>query len=299
MKYINIDLPVDKRGFRRFISSWLLRDEKKDKTYLVDIGPVATWDMVKAAVDEYGGGRIDTVLLTHIHLDHAGAAGLAVQEYGASVSVADKGISHLIEPSALWKGSVDTLGKTAHLYGEPVPVPKEALLSRDRLPERFRAVDTPGHASHHQSFIYNDEKGGPTLFAGEAAGIFLEWEKPFPYLRPATPHRFSPDVTIRSINRLLELKCSVICYAHFGAATGARDMLTFAKEQILFWRDTVLDLLRRGVAPEDEELIFRELLERDPFLAAWRQMEPDIQDREREFIGNSIRGFIGAFGPKA
>jgi hypothetical protein len=72
-------------------------------------------------------------------------------------------------------------------------------------------------------------------------------------------------------------------------------MLRLAKDQILFWKDVVIALFRKGVSPADEETIFLELLERDPFLAAWRNLEPDIRDREREFIGNSIRGFCGAF----
>jgi glyoxylase-like metal-dependent hydrolase (beta-lactamase superfamily II) len=298
MKFVNIDLQVNKRGFRRFISSWLVRDEDADRTYLVDTGPGSTWPIVRDAVALYGGGRVDAVLLTHVHLDHAGAAPLAFWEYGAPVSAAPKGISHLLEPAALWKGSVETLGGTAYLYGEPEPLPREALLADDNLPAGFSFVETPGHASHHRCFVLDEGDRGKTLFAGEAAGIFLEGEEPFPYLRPATPPRFFPEVTLESIEKLISLDCRRICYAHFGAAEGAKEMLSFAKEQIFFWRDIVVNLFRRGGAPLDEESVFEELIERDPFLAAWRRMEPDIRDREREFIGNSIRGFAGAFAPK-
>ena len=298
MKFVNIDLQVNKRGFRRFISSWLVRDENEDRTYLVDTGPGSTWPIVRDAVERHGGSRVDAVLLTHVHLDHAGAVSLAFREYGAKVSAAPKGIPHLLEPAALWKGSVDTLGNTAYLYGEPEPLPREALLADENLPAGFSAVETPGHASHHRCFVLDEGGGGKTLFAGEAAGIFLEGEEPFPYLRPATPPRFFPEVTLESIEKLIPLGCSRICYSHFGAAEGAGEMLSFARGQILFWRDIVVDLFRRGVPPDDEEAVFQELLERDPFLAAWRKMEPDIRDREREFIGNSIRGFAGAYGPK-
>ena len=95
MKYVNIDLTVKKRGFRRFISSWLVRDEKKDRTYLVDTGPASTWPIVQNAVKSHGGGRVDAVLLTHVHLDHAGGAGLAVSEYGARIAAAPRGVPHL------------------------------------------------------------------------------------------------------------------------------------------------------------------------------------------------------------
>jgi len=298
MKFENIDLQVNKRGFRRFISSWLVRDEDGDRTYLVDTGPGSTWPLVRDAVERHGGGRVDAVLLTHVHLDHAGAAPFAFREYGAHVSAAPKGIPHLLDPSALWKGSVETLGETACLYGEPEPLPREALLADEDLPAEFSAIETPGHASHHRCFVLDEVNRGKTLFAGEAAGIFLEGEEPFPYLRPATPPRFFPEVTLESIERLIPLGCRRICYSHFGAAEGAKEMLSFARDQILFWRDIVVDMFRKGFSPDDEEAIFRELLERDPFLAAWRKMEPDIRDREREFIGNSIRGFAGAYGPK-
>ncbi len=297
MKYSILDLAVPKAGFRRFLSSWLLRDEEKNRTYLVDVGPSVTWPVVRKAVDTRGGGRVDALLLTHVHLDHSGAAALAVRDYGCSVAVSAKGRRHLIDPEDLWKGSVDTLGETALLYGIPEPVPPEAILPEGTLPEGFTAIDTPGHASHHQCFLCDD--GGGILFAGEAAGIYLEGEEPFPYLRPATPPRFFPEVTLASIDRLLGLGAKRICYAHFGAAEGAGEMLTFAKEQILFWKIVILELLRQGVPPTEEDRFFRELLERDPFLAAWNRMEPDIRKREREFIGNSIQGFLGAFGPKA
>ena len=296
MRYAILDLKIPKAGFHHFLSSWLVRDEERNRTYLVDVGPSVTWPVVRKAVDTLGGGRVDALLLTHVHLDHSGAAALAVKEYGCPIAVSAKGRRHLIDPEDLWKGSVDTLGDTALLYGVPEPVSPDAILPEGVLPEGFTAIDTPGHASHHQSFLYDE--GGGILFAGEAAGIFLEGEEPFPYLRPATPPRFFPEVTLASIEKLLGLGAKRICYSHFGAAEGAREMLTFAKEQILFWKIVTLELLHRGVSPMDKDLFFQELLERDPFLAAWHQMAPDIQKREREFIGNSIQGFLGAFGGK-
>ena len=296
MKLVNIDLPVNKRGFRRFISSWLIRDDARDRTYIVDTGPGSTWAIVRESIEKYGEGRLDGVLLTHVHLDHAGAAPMAYADYGAPMSVSPKGIPHLLNPEALWEGSVKTLGETAFLYGRPDPLPEEAIMAEEDLPEGITAIETPGHASHHRCFILDEGDKGKTLFAGEAASIFLEGEEPFPYLRPATPPRFFPEITLESIEKLIPLGCRKICYSHFGAAEGAPELLALAKDQILFWRDTVKELFKRGVSPDDEESIFNELIEKDPFLAAWKRMEPDIKEREREFLGNSIRGFAGAYG---
>ncbi len=298
MDFHLIDLPLPRVGFRRFISAWLLRDTARDRTYIVDPGPPSTWPLLRDAVNSKGNGRVDAVLLTHVHIDHAGVSGLLVREFGAPVAAPEKGVPHLLDPFALWQGSRQTLGETALLYGEPFPVPAGKILPIDSLPKGFSAVDTPGHAAHHQSFLFDDD-GVLTLFVGEAAGVYLEGEEPFPYLRPATPPRFFPDVTLASLDRLLERGCSRICYGHYGAADGAREMLTFAKEQLLFWKDVILGLLRNKADPGNEEFFLEELLERDPFLAALRRMDPDIRDRERMFLCNSIRGYLEAFARKS
>lgn len=287
-----VDLPLDRPGFRKFVSSWLLRDG--DRTYLVDTGPMSSYPILKRAVEILGGGRVDAVLLTHVHLDHGGAAGLLAREYAAPVAAPGKGIAHLLDPEALWKGSLATLGETALIYGKPVPVPEDRILPQGGLPPGFSSVDSPGHAPHHQCFVC-EEAGQRILFSGEAAGVFLEGVTPFPYLRPATPPRFFPEVTLESIRKLSGLGCSRICYGHFGAADRAGEMLRLAGEQILFWKGQIRSLLARGIRPVEEGKFLSCLLEEDPLLEGFASLEPDIRERERIFLGNSIRGFLDAF----
>lgn len=292
MKLHMIELVLSKTGYRRFYSSWLLRGGD-GVTCLVDPGPSSTWPQLLDAVERIGLTHVDMVLLTHVHIDHAGAAALAARDLGARIFASPRGIPHLTDPSRLWAASLRTLGETALLFGEPVAVSPYSIADEGSLPEGFSFVDTPGHASHHRSYYY-DEDGEVTLFVGEAAGVFLEGELPFPCLRPATPPPFFPDVSLDSIEKLMERKCSRICFPHFGSAESAGELLAYARDQILLWKDIVLGCLRRGVDPEDHTLFVSEILERDPFMAALRNMDPDMQERERCFLFNSVRGFVEA-----
>lgn len=289
-----IVLPLPAAGFDRFVSAWLVRDSERDWTCVVDPGPARSWPTMREAVDVLGNSRVDLVLLTHVHIDHAGAAGLMVREYGARVAVSARGAPHLLDPTRLWEGSVKTLGEKALLFGEPVPVPQSHLVVDGPLPEGFSTLETPGHASHHRCYIRED-KGGAVLYAGEAAGVYLEGESPFPCLRPATPAPFFFDACLASLESLMKRRYAKVCYAHFGSCREAGDMLSFAKDQLLLWKDIALGRLRRGASPEDVEGFIAEALERDPFLAAWGNMEPAVREREGYYLRNSARGMMGAF----
>ncbi|MDI9371223.1 MAG: MBL fold metallo-hydrolase [Synergistaceae bacterium] len=288
-----IELILPKRGYDRFYSSWLLHDKEKDISLLVDPGPASTWPQLRDALRRIGMVWINMILLTHVHIDHAGAAGLASNEFGARVAVSPRGIPHLIDPSRLWEASLKTLGEIAVLFGEPAPVPPDCIMPEELLSDGLSFVDTPGHASHHRSYYYDDGEE-VVLFVGEAAGVYLEGELPYPCLRPAAPPPFFIDAALESIEKLTRRECSRICFPHFGSAEGGAELLAYAKDQVLLWKDIVLGLLRRGVAPEDYEAFAAEILDRDPFMAAFQNMDPGTLDRERDFLLNSVRGFTEA-----
>jgi len=272
-------------GFNRFIGSWVCQD---DLNILIDVGPASTADHLLQSLRSAGLDRVDYVLLTHIHLDHAGGLAGVLEKYPmAKVICHEKALRFLVEPSRLWAGSLEVLGKVAEAYGEPKPVPGANLIAHTQCPlKELKVIETPGHAIHHLSFVYNNR-----LFVGEAGGTFclVNGEE---YLRPATPPRFFLPVSLASIDRLLALENHRLCYGHFGAAEDSHRLLHRAREQLLGWKDIIHDEFRKG----KEELINRcvdALLEKDPDLKAFRLMDQETQARERFFIGNSVKGFIG------
>ncbi|MBE0618895.1 MAG: MBL fold metallo-hydrolase, partial [Proteobacteria bacterium] len=257
---------------------------------LVDPGPRATVPTLLAALEELGVQRLDAILLTHIHIDHAGGAGLVANRYPeARVYSHPVAIPHLVDPAKLWAGSLKVLGGLAEAYGEIAPIPEAAIDFREAFevgPLRVRALDTPGHAAHHLSFAVGD-----VLFAGEVAGVHRALASGT-YLRPATPPVFRYDVFCRSIDQVAALEPAHLCFGHYGHTPEARRTLGLARSQIDLWVRVVDRHLTRGAEPLDEA-VFQALLEVDPHFALYRELPADVQRRERTFFTNTVAGLRG------
>lgn len=282
-----IEIKQDRPGFERFVSSWLCRG---DLALLVDVGPANTADRLLESLAGLDVEEIDYILLSHIHIDHAGALADVLARYPmAQVICHEKGISNLADPSRLWAGSLDVLGEIAELYGEPKAVPPERLVPHTSCPANgVTVIETPGHAAHHLSFAYEGR-----LFPGEAAGNFFMINGK-EYLRPATPPRFFLHVFLESVDRLLALQDQPMCYAHFGRVASSHRMLKRFRSQILAWEKWIRQELSPGKR-ETEERCVDALLARDPNLVAFRDMDPATRARERNFMVNAVRGFLGYF----
>jgi len=283
-----IEIEQDMPGFNGFLGSWLCKDNHLH--FLVDVGPANTSERLINSLQMMGIDRVDFILLTHIHIDHAGALADLLEHYPmARVVCHEKGIKFLVDPSKLWLGSLDVLGKTAKGYGEPRPVKEDRLLSHKQITiPGLTVIETPGHAAHHLSFSYKN-----SLFAGEAGGnYFLIHQRE--YLRPATPPRFFLEVFLKSLDRLLALEDQTMCYAHFGVAEGSHRLLNRFRDQLLRWKELIFHQFQKG----DKNLVNRcmdALFEHDPDLAAFTEMDAARQKREKIFLINSINGFIGFF----
>jgi len=192
-----IDLDIESLGYEKFITSWLYKGD--EGAFLVDPGPACTLDTLLTALENEHISRLDWILLTHIHLDHAGGTGHLVKRFPeARVACHEKGVSHLIAPERLWHASLKILGRVAETYGQMKPVPEEKFFRSSRIPfgSGIDMVPTPGHAAHHQSPVFKD-----WIFCGELLGMYLALDKEY-YLRPATPSRFILEDYLSSMDRL-------------------------------------------------------------------------------------------------
>ncbi len=282
-----IEIKQDTPGFDGFLSSWVCQD---NINFLVDVGPANTASRLIDSLDSLGLDRIDYILLTHIHIDHAGALADVLDRYPmARVICHEKGIKFIVDPSKLWAGSLAVLGDTARGYGEPKPVNADRLVPHTQTKiTDLKVIETPGHAAHHLSFSYRDN-----LFAGEAGGNYFLVNNT-EYLRPATPPRFFFDVFLSSLDRLIAQDNQTICYAHFGIAQGSHRLLNRFRKQLFRWKKIIYEQVQQG----NKNLIARcmdALLEKDPDLATFDKMDLDSQKREKIFLTNSINGFIGFF----
>lgn len=172
--------------------------------------------------------HVDWVLLTHVHLDHAGGAGLYLRHFpNARLAVHPRGARHMIDPARLVAGTVEVYGadEARRMYGEIVPVPAERVVetpdgaSVSLNGRRFEFIDTPGHARHHVCIV--DERSGH-IFAGDTFGLsYRELDVDGrPSIFPSTtPVQFDPPALHASIDRLLARAPEAIYVTHFGQVT--------------------------------------------------------------------------------
>jgi glyoxylase-like metal-dependent hydrolase (beta-lactamase superfamily II) len=283
-----IDIDQSLEGFRKFISAWLYR--VNGATLLVDPGPASTIPHLVDRLKQVGVDTVDQVLLTHIHLDHAGGTGHLLRHFpGAKVNCHPKGIPHLIAPQKLWEGSIKVLGKVAEAYGEMAPVPESSISYSEKIKlggVSIEVIETPGHAAHHVSYQLGD-----ILFAGEVGGVYVPLNNGF-YVRPASPPPFQHETFRSSIAKAATLDVSLVCLGHYGCRQDAAAVFERARRQLDFWVATVERHFKAGSEPF-EEVVLADLVANDPDMTGWHSLPKDIQARERNFCFNSIRGIRG------
>ncbi len=285
-----ISLPVPIEGFDGFIGAWVYTG---DPTVIVDVGPAVTVHHLLRALAELDAGRPDAILLTHIHIDHAGGVGSVAAAFpDAAVVCHSKGAAHLIEPERLWKGSLKTLGDIARAYGPIAPLAARQVVTTDQFNGTgITCMETPGHAVHHMSYMIGD-----LLFAGEAGGVHLPMDDVAVYLRPATPPRFFLETSINSIDRILAEEPRQICYGHTGMRRDAAGLLKSHRDQLQRWRKMVQPFFDGAQGADDMTVMAacrQHLLENDPLLAGFVHLPPAVRQRERGFMINALKGYWG------
>ena len=176
--------PIDlhHQGAERVIGCYLL--ETSDGLALNDCGPSVCVPSLEEGLGRFGVAvsDIDHLLLSHIHLDHAGAAGvLARRNPRLQVHVSEIGAPHLVDPSRLERSARRLYGEAFdELWGELAPVPEERVRILEHKLLGLETFPTPGHASHHACYLAPDG----TLYAGDAAGVRIQPDR---YACPPTP----------------------------------------------------------------------------------------------------------------
>ena len=275
------------QGFSHFIGIWLYTGSP---VFLVDVGPASTSGALLQTLDEIGVRHLDYLLITHVHIDHAGGVGKLAEVFPEARIVGHpKGLSHLVQPEKLWEGTLKTLGATAQGYGKFLTVPADRLMDVAALADPcIQPISTPGHAPHHISYRVDD-----ILFAGEAGGVCLPAGDGKLYLRPATPPRFFLDTTLSSIDKLRAVAPRKIAYSHFGLYEDAQARLQSYHDQLLLWRSIIDSVLSEGSPQDLCTTCLEHILEEDFRLEGYRSLPAAEQHREDGFLRNSIKGFIG------
>ena len=203
---------------------------------------IGAWDLGGAIVDPGPEPRIDTLLagltekpvallLTHIHLDHAGAAGALVERFpGLEVWVHAKGAPHLIDPAKLLASAERIYGDDMdRLWGEVLPVPAGNVVALEggESFEGFRVAYTPGHASHHVAYLH--EASGDA-YVGDLAGVRIP---PVDFTIPPTP---PPDIDLEAWERSLDVVAAWhpprLCLTHFGHIEDVPTQLERVRERL-------------------------------------------------------------------
>ncbi|HKW21133.1 MAG TPA: MBL fold metallo-hydrolase [Ktedonobacterales bacterium] len=237
------------QGERQIIASYLIVGE--GELALVDVGAAATLGPLLAGVRAAGFDPADIthLLLTHVHLDHAGATGALVGQLPrARVYVHRIGAPHLIDPSRLMRSATRIYGdRMERLWGTMEPVPDDRLEIVDdgdeiRIGARtLRALYTPGHAIHHIA-LYDEARG--IAFPGDVAGVSIEG---IDFVRPPTP---PPDLSLEdweaSITRLEALRLHRLYLPHFGEVDTPARHFAVLRRRLHEWGEIALAGMRTG-----------------------------------------------------
>jgi glyoxylase-like metal-dependent hydrolase (beta-lactamase superfamily II) len=235
----------------------------------VDTGPAPAVPKLLDALDEIGIGRdqVDYVILTHVHLDHAGGAGQLIQALPAAQAVLHpRGAPHLIAPAKLAAGSKAVFGEEQYgrLYGELVPIAAErvrVMADGERLKvgaRTFEFFDAPGHAKHHHCPVDLDYRDA---YAGDNFGIcYREFDTAAgPFMLPTTtPVQFEPDALHRTVDRLMSYRPRRIVQTHFGPV---RDLERLAVDLHAAIDEFVAIARRHASAPDRSARIRQDMFE--------------------------------------
>ncbi len=231
-------------GYQGITAGYLILD---DRPALVETGTARSAPVVREALASLGVGPRDlaTIVVTHIHLDHAGGVGDVAAMYpDAQVVVHERGARHLVDPERLMSSARRVFG---HLIDDvfgpllPTPAPRVRALGDTGFVDlgggrRLESFHAPGHAQHHVGLL--DSRTGD-LYVGDAAGIYVPETAD---VRPATPPPdFDLETACASIERFRELRPTRLLFSHFGPVSEVESVLERSEAELRLWVELVRD----------------------------------------------------------
>jgi glyoxylase-like metal-dependent hydrolase (beta-lactamase superfamily II) len=229
-------------GYDGITSAYLIR---ADRPCLVETGTATSAEVVRASLAELGIGPQDlaTVVVTHIHLDHAGGVGTIARMFpAAEVVVHERGARHLVDPERLMTSARRVFGSVLDdVFGllEPTEASRVTALADVGVVDlgagrTLSAFHAPGHAQHHLGLV--DSATGD-LYVGDAAGVYIPETKD---LRPSTPPPdFDLDLAIDSLHRFRDVAPTRLLFSHFGPVETVAESLGRAEEELRLWVELV------------------------------------------------------------
>ena len=279
-------------GYEGITAGYLIRGERP---CLVETGTAPSAPVVRDALAALGIGPADlaTVVVTHIHLDHAGGAGdIAAMFPAARIVVHQRGARHLADPSRLMAGARLVYGRALErLFGVLAPVPAERIVALDDTGtvdlgggRRLDSYYSPGHAKHHVGLVDSDTGD---LYVGDAAGVYMPDTGD---VRPATPPPdFDLAAALASIRKFAALRPARLMFSHYGPVDQVSETLDRSAEEINVWVEETRRVHAAGL-----DLDHAVAMVRDRTLNRYAAASPDADPAlaERFERASSVRGNV-------
>jgi glyoxylase-like metal-dependent hydrolase (beta-lactamase superfamily II) len=268
-------------GYDGITAGYLIRG---DRPCLVETGTAPSAPVVRDALAALGIGPADlaTVVVTHIHLDHAGGAGdIAAMFPAAQIVVHQRGARHLADPSRLMAGARMVYGAALErLFGVLAPVPAERIVALDDTGtvdlgggRRLDSHYSPGHAKHHVGLL--DSATGD-LYVGDAAGVYMPDTGD---IRPATPPPdFDLAAALASVRRFAALRPARLLFSHYGPVDQVSETLDRSAEEINVWVEETRRARTAGLDLDHAVAMVRERT-LDRYAATSPDIDPALAER--------------------
>jgi glyoxylase-like metal-dependent hydrolase (beta-lactamase superfamily II) len=239
-----------------------------DRPAIVDAGIGTNYERVFDGLESVGiePADLEAILLTHVHLDHAGGAGFIHHETGADVYVHEDGASFLAHPDRIWAGTKAAVGDQIRFYTEPTPVPVDAI---EPIHEEARVElgsveldvhHVPGHAFHQVVF---HDRAAEAVYTADAAGIYVPARDAVRETSP--PPGFDLEQVVADARLIARMNPDTLCYPHFGAVPADERI----SEYVGAVTDWVESIAERRQALADDEAIVEQFVEATDIEEVW------------------------------